>query len=107
MNNPDLPDIDSPIVFDTKANRVCDISPCAAIPNFQDFCLYRANCSVKNCILKFKGNQYLDVRTGSSSKVKKMLSFNKKSSKSMAIMDFETNVDSVERHYSSRAVKLT
>lgn len=107
MNNPEFMDPSSPVIIDTKQNRAEDISPCAKIVNFQDFCLYRTKCTLKNCIVKFKGAQQLEVRTGSSSKVKKMFSFNKKSSANMAIMDFETNVDGVERHYSSRAVKLT
>lgn len=107
MNNPELPPGDAPVVFDTRQNRMEHISPCASIQNFQDFCLYRTKCTLKNCIVKFKGAQALEVRTGSTSKVKKMLSFNKKSSANLAIMDFATNVESVERHYSSRAVKLT
>lgn len=108
MNNPELPDPDSPIVVDTKKNRPQDISPCAVISNFQDFCLFRTKCTLKNCILKFKGGQLLEPRAGSTSKVKKMFSLNKNSSSNLAVLDFATNVGpaDIDKHFSSRAVKL-
>lgn len=107
MNNSEFLDPDEPVVVDTQRNKAKDISPGAAIRNFQDFCLYRTPCTLKNCVLKYKGGQQLEPRTGSTSKVKKMLSFNKKGSANRSILDFATNVDSVEKHFSSRGVKLT
>jgi hypothetical protein len=105
-NNPAVLDTTKPVVIDTNKNKAEDITPSVAIRNFQDFSLYRTTCTLKNCVVKYKGSEWVEPRTGSTSKMKKMLSFNKKSSANRSILDFATNVSEVEKYYSSRAVRL-
>ncbi len=105
VNNAEPVDDVKSIIFNTRTNKMSDISPCAAIHNFQNFCLYSTQSNLKNCILKYKGSFVLEPKTGSTTKLKKMFTFNKQSSDSLSLLDFSTNVESVDNFFNSRSVK--
>lgn len=94
------------IVIDTRAAgaSAASISPCATVRNFIEAAVYRVPaCRNHNVLLKYKGDDDLQTRQGTSlnrisgSILSRMGSGDKKAS----TMDFKTNVDSVDFVFSS------
>lgn len=74
------------------------------VSKFRDFSIYKAECSEKNVLLKYKGLGFLEARQGGSlvSRVPGLASgSDKNDGASSSIIDFHTNVIHIERINSS------
>ena len=92
-HNPNLVPADvNSVHYDTK--KPLKISACASIENFLKVAVYRISCKGKNVLLKFKGENQLEPRVGSSIDRKGgLLSAITGSSKSGGKdLDFATNI---------------
>lgn len=102
-----LPDAGSSIVVDTRAAgaTAASISPCAAVHNFIEAAVYRVrNCRNNNVLLKYKGDDDLHTRQGTSlnrvgGTIFTILGGGGETKAST--LDFKTNVETVDFVFSS------
>ena len=80
--------------------RKGDISDCAKVENFRDVAYFCVNSRNKNVLLKYKGDERLEPRRGSSIQRVGFLNWIQGKRFAAGLLDYSTNVGAVRKAFS-------